>query len=370
MAQWSEFDRLMMAHAIEIARSGRGYTLSNPRVGAVITVNGQIVAGGYHQRYGEPHAERNAIAEANRKGIDLHNATLYVTLEPCCHQGKTGPCTEAVIEAGIQRVVIGSLDPNPKVNGHGVERLQRNGIAVEVGLLQSECQALNPAFITYHTLHRPYVLLKWAQSVDGFIDIKRSPETPAPWFTGNHGRMLVHRWRSEHMAILVGANTVLRDNPQLSVRAWVGPQPLRVIVDRDLSLPRSAHIFDGSQPTLLLTNSNLVDTPAWRERQAVRQLELAPIDRRGSLPENVLAELYGRGVNSLLVEGGAKTIEQFMASSLWDEARIFIAPICVGDGIKAPQLPKGASRPSLVGASTLLQIDNPHASALECTNHA
>lgn len=364
MNAWSAQDARMMARAVEIAQSGRGYTLGNPRVGAVIAKDGAIIAEGYHRCFGGPHAERNALAEAASKGLTPRGATMYVTLEPCCHYGKTGPCTEAIIESGVERVVVGSLDPNPKVNGHGVERLQSNGITVEVGLLQERCQDLNPGFITYHTLGRPHVLLKWAQSADGFIDAQRGIDTPAPWFTGNYGRLLVHRWRSERMAILVGANTVLRDDPRLNVRAWVGPQPLRVVVDRDLSLPLAAHIFDGSQPTLLLTRNERLATPAWAERKGIPQLEAAAIDERESMPEGVLQALYKRGINSLLVEGGAKTIEQFVAANLWDEARVFIAPLCLGGGISAPRLPEGATRASLVGATTLLRINNAHAAAL------
>ena len=364
MAFWSEFDRRMMARAIEIAGSGGGYTRANPRVGAVVCVDERIVAEGFHERYGGLHAERNAIAEAKRRGVDLRDAVMYVTLEPCCHYGKTGPCTEAIVEAGFRRVVVGASDPNPVVNGRGLNALRQAGIRVENGLLDGECRAINPAFNTFHEKGRPYVLLKWAQSADGFIDALRAPLTPAPWLTGNYGRLLVHRWRSECMAILVGANTVLRDDPRLSVRAWVGPQPLRVVLDRDLSIPLSARILDGSQPTLLFTSDTLVDSPAWGMRARIPRLELAPLGAGREWPECLLLELYRRGVNSLLVEGGAKTIQMFTTSNLWDEARIFIAPACLGDGVKAPAMPGQAVSHYCAPSFTLLQVENPHSAGL------
>lgn len=364
MNEWSVHDEQMMARAVEIAQSGRGYTLGNPRVGAVISRGGNIIAEGYHQRFGGLHAERNALAEAKRRGRDLRQATMYVTLEPCCHYGKTGPCTEAIIESGIRRVVVGTLDPNPTVHGKGIARLRDAGISVTSGLLEGECRALNPAFNTFHTLRRPYVILKWAQSVDGFIDMQRPPSAPAPWLTGNHGRLVVHRWRSECMAILVGANTVLRDNPQLNVRAWVGPQPLRVVVDRNLSLSNGFHIFDGSQPSLILTNRKDEDSAEWKKLEKIPQLEVSTLNEQLSLPAAVLQALYERKINSLLVEGGAKTITQFIESNLWDEARVFIAPRAFGNGVKAPAIPSGPCKTFTVGSSTLMQIHNTRPSAI------
>lgn len=364
MNEWSVQDEQMMARAVEIAQSGRGYTRGNPRVGAVIAQDGNILAEGYHQRFGELHAERNALAEAMRRGYDLRQATMYVTLEPCCHYGKTGPCTEAIIESGIGRVVVGTHDPNPTVHGKGIARLHDAGIRVETGLLEEACRAINPAFNTFHTLRRPYVVLKWAQSVDGYIDLNRPPSTPAPWLTGNQGRLTVHRWRSECMAILVGANTVARDNPHLNVRAWVGPQPLRVVVDRNLSLPHDFHIFDGSQPTLILTDREDKDSAAWRQLERIPQLEVSTRNEQLPLAAAVLQALYERKINSLLVEGGAKTIAQFTESNLWDEARVFIAPRTFGDGVKAPAIPNVRSKSCAVGYSTLLQIHNPHPAAI------
>lgn len=362
MNEWSAQDEQMMARAIEIARSGRGYTLANPRVGCVISQGGKIIAEGYHQRFGGLHAERNALAEAQRKGADLRQATMYVTLEPCCHYGKTGPCTEAIIGAGIPKIIVGTRDPNPKVHGHGITQLRQHGVNVAEGLLEVECRALNPGFNTFHTLQRPYVVLKWAQTADGFIDLDRPPATPAPWLTGGLGRLMVHRWRSECMAIFVGANTVLRDDPQLNVRAWVGPQPLRVVVDRNLSLPLTSHIFDGSQPTLVLTSQN-TETSTAQQIKTIPQLEMTLLDASLTLPSAILRALFERGINSLLVEGGTKTIAQFTAENLWDEARVFIAPTAFGRGVKAPTIPYGPHKTSTVGPSILLQVDNPRPAA-------
>lgn len=369
MAQWSENDREMMTRAVEIAQSGRGHTRANPCVGAVISVNGRIAAEGYHQQHGGPHAERNALAEARRKGVNLREATMYVTLEPCAHHGKTGPCTKAIIDAGVRHVVVGALDPNPLVNGRGVIELQQANIDVKVGLLAAECHALNPAFNTFHAMHRPHVLIKWAQSLDGFIDTLRPPNAPAPWLTGSLGRLSVHKWRAECMAILVGANTILRDNPQLNVRAWVGQQPLRVVVDRNLSIPLSSHLLDGTQPTLIFTNSNQTTTPAFKKRTAIARLDIIPIDETARPAATILHALYKRGVNSLLVEGGAKTIQDFVDANLWDEARIFIAPTCFGKGVAAPPFPQGARSYSRIGQSTLLKIANPYPQALQHHPH-
>ncbi|MDR3094932.1 MAG: bifunctional diaminohydroxyphosphoribosylaminopyrimidine deaminase/5-amino-6-(5-phosphoribosylamino)uracil reductase RibD [Bacteroidales bacterium] len=319
-----------MHRCLELARLGTGYTAPNPMVGCVIVHEGRIIGEGWHRQYGEPHAEMNAIRSVQQKHL-LPSSTLFVNLEPCAHVGKTPPCADKIIAERIPQVVTGSVDPNPLVAGKGVERLRNAGCHVTTGVLEEECSRLNVRFMTFHKQRRPYVLLKWAQTADGFIDVIRSNTFSArpTWITGEYERTLVHKWRSEESAILVGTNTALMDNPMLNLRQWTGKQPLRIVIDRTQRLPASLHLFDGSQSTLVFTEKSV--NPLSDVDYAV-----VPFDNR--LPFHILDELYSRNIASVLIEGGAQLLQTFIHAGLWDEARIFTSKMCFGNGIPAPEI--------------------------------
>lgn len=355
---FSGFDRLCMRRALRLAAQGAQGVAPNPMVGCVIARGGRVLAEGYHARYGEGHAEANALRWAREQGVDLEGATLYVTLEPCTHTGKTPPCCEAILGTAIGRVVIATLDPNPRVNGGSVPRLEQAGKQVQVGLMEEEAMWLNRRFFTAQISRRPYVVLKWAQTEDGFIDSTRRADEPAPWITNARCKALVHRWRTEEMAILVGGNTVARDNPQLTVREWAGPNPLRVTVDRRLRLPADSHLLDGQYTTLILANGE----EATRRRAAGfvgrEGVEIAHCDFGDGLAATVLQELFSRGVHSVLVEGGGTVLNAFLEAGLWDEARVFIGPRSFGSGVVAPPLPLGFEGGQRIGDSSLFYFVN------------
>lgn len=303
-------DEKYMRRCIQLARNGLCNTAPNPMVGAVIVYNGQIIGEGYHVRCGQAHAEVNAIRSVKNPAL-LKEATIYVSLEPCAHYGKTPPCADLIVEKQIPRIVIGCQDPFAKVAGRGIQKLRNAGREVIVGVLEKECRDLIRRFITFHTLQRPYITLKWAESADGFIDRKRTNGRPVILSTPLT-TMLAHKKRAEHSAILVGTDTALLDNPSLNVRHWYGPSPVRVTIDRHHRLPRELHLFDGSQPTLVYTQE--------------------------SLPE-IMKDLYNRQLQSLLVEGGSQLLQSFIDAGLWDEIVVEEAPLVLGDGVKSPTLP-------------------------------
>lgn len=305
-------DEKYMRRCIQLARNGRCGAPPNPMVGAVIVHQGRIIGEGYHAKCGQAHAEVNAIRSVRRPEL-LSEATLYVSLEPCAHYGKTPPCADLIVEKGIKRIVIGCQDPFPKVDGRGIEKLRQAGREVVVGVLEAECRELIRRFIIFHTRKRPYITLKWAQSADGYIDRRRGENETPVRLSNACTQMLVHKQRAEHTAIMVGTDTARMDNPHLDVRVWAGSQPVRVVVDSKHRLTAGLHLFDGSQPTLTYDTQNLFD---------------------------ILADLYSRGLQSLLVEGGAKLLQSFMDAGLWDEIVVEEAPVCLGDGVEAPVLPK------------------------------
>ena len=305
-------DEKYMRRCIQLARNGRCGSPPNPMVGAVIVHQGGIIGEGYHAKCGQAHAEVNAIRSVRRPEL-LPEATLYVSLEPCAHYGKTPPCADLIVEKGIKRIVIGCQDPFPKVDGRGIEKLRQAGREVVVGVLEAECRELISRFIIFHTRKRPYITLKWAQSADGYIDRRRGENETPVRLSNACTQMLVHKQRAEHTAIMVGTDTARMDNPHLDVRVWAGSQPVRVVVDSKHRLTAGLHLFDGSQPTLTYDTQNLFD---------------------------ILADLYSRGLQSLLVEGGAKLLQSFMDAGLWDEIVVEEAPVCLGDGVEAPVLPK------------------------------
>jgi diaminohydroxyphosphoribosylaminopyrimidine deaminase/5-amino-6-(5-phosphoribosylamino)uracil reductase len=317
-----------MQRCIELASNGIGKVAPNPMVGAVIVHSGQIIGEGYHKAFGQAHAEVNAIRSVKDKTI-LKKSTLYVNLEPCSHVGKTPPCSNFIIENNIPRVVIGSIDPNSVVSGKGIEKLRNSGIDVTVGILENECKSLNRRFFTFHTLHRPYIILKWAQTKDGFMDKIREPNEPigVNWISNRLSRILVHKWRAQEQGILVGTKTVLQDNPKLNVRYWEGPSPIRIILDRNLRIHKDASVLDNTSSTLVL---NVM------KNEKLKNTEYCKIGFNANNLNAVLGELYKRQILSVIVEGGKETLESFLEQDLWDEARVFIGDKYFGKGISAP----------------------------------
>jgi diaminohydroxyphosphoribosylaminopyrimidine deaminase/5-amino-6-(5-phosphoribosylamino)uracil reductase len=337
------FDQVYIRRCLDLAAIPSGYNAPNPMVGAVLVSGGRIIGEGYHKKYGEPHAEANAINSVKETEL-LSRSTLYVNLEPCVHHGKTPPCTDLIIKHKIPTVVIGSTDPNPLVSGKGIERLRSAGVNVVEHILKDECDSLNIRFMTYHKKRRPYILLKWAQTADKFIDTLRNENNIGRpnWITSWYERRLVHKWRSQEQAIFVGTNTVAIDNPFLDVRHWHGKKPLRVVIDKNLRLASALNVFDGSQPTLFFTEKN--------KEKCTEDLEYQKITFDKHLPERILENLYARKITSILIEGGSQLLQSFIDAGLWDEARIFEAKTTVfNEGIKAPTIfePKNNSDMSL-----------------------
>ena len=317
-----------IARCIEIARRGEYFVAPNPMVGAVLVRNSDetILAEGWHERYGEAHAEVNCFKNYEKSITNhpspitnLKDCTLFVSLEPCSHYGKTPPCAKLIIEKGVGRVVVGMLDPNPLVSGKGVAMLREAGIEVVVGVLEDECRALNKRFLCLHEQHRPYVILKWAQTADGFIDRKREIGNNETHLNGALAistpitKKLVHKMRAENMAIMVGTNTVLLDNPRLLNTHWEGRNPIRVTLDRHHRLPADARIFSDEAETIVYR-----DNTDW---------------------SFVLSDLAARNIHSILVEGGTTLLQTILDSGLWDEIHIEIAPeLTIGEGIPAPKV--------------------------------
>jgi diaminohydroxyphosphoribosylaminopyrimidine deaminase / 5-amino-6-(5-phosphoribosylamino)uracil reductase len=339
-------DELFMQRCIELALHGEGLTAPNPLVGCVIVSGGRIVGEGYHRRYGGPHAEVEAISAMHDSGL-LSKATLYVNLEPCSHYGKTPPCADLIVSSGIRRVVVGTADSNPRVSGKGIGKLKEAGIEVTVGVLQVKCRNLNLPFFTWHEKGRPYIILKWAASADGFIDMHRDPDTSPciNWITDSRLKILVHRWRVACDAILVGSNTVRNDNPQLTAREWPGKNPLRVILDPRGTLTPEFRVFDSGAHTLLYTSKEWENGP----HLTVKHIPPAIAD----LPEVVLNDLHDKQVQSLLIEGGAFTLKSFINKGLWDEARIFTGNSTFRSGVPAPDLSEKEFFTSRLGRDTL-----------------
>ena len=321
-----------MERALQLARCGTGSTSPNPMVGAVIVADGRIIGEGYHIRAGEPHAEVNAVnsvSDADRPL--LQRSTIYVSLEPCSHFGKTPPCCDLIISCHIPRVVIATTDFNAQVNGGGIARMRAAGIDVVVGLLGDEARGLNRAFFTYHTCKRPTVTLKWAQSADGFIDSLRQDGKPVR-FSNGVSQMAVHKLRAMHDAILVGTRTALLDDPSLDIRHWAGRAPLRLVIDKEGKLPAGLKLFDGSLPTVCLTDKGIVLGDG-------KKVEQVALDFSKDIIPQILEFLQSRGVGSLLVEGGAALLNSFVDSGAWDVARVETnRDISLGEGVAAPCL--------------------------------
>ncbi len=323
-----DVDEKYMVRAIELARLGMGNVSPNPMVGCVIVHNGIIIGEGYHCEYGKSHAEVNAVNSVVNKEL-LKNSTLYVTLEPCSHFGKTPPCSDLILQCGIPNVVVGTIDPFAQVAGKGIEKLRNGGCKVLQGYLEDKCTELNRRFFTFHQKKRPYIILKWAQTADGFIDIDRSYEQygQSTWITNDLSRIAVHKMRADESAILVGTNTARKDNPSLTVREWNGRTPLRLVIDKNLKLSPELALFDQSFPTVVYTSKVI---------SGKTNLEFKRILFNGNELEQILNDLHERGIQSLIVEGGQILLNSFINKNIWDEARIFTGKCNFHRGVKAP----------------------------------
>lgn len=328
-----ELNPVFMQRCLQLARKGEGYTRPNPMVGAVVVYRERIIGEGYHKQFGGAHAEVNAIKAVNDRSL-LADSTLYVSLEPCSHHGKTPPCSELIIANRIPRVVVAIKDPNPAVSGRGIAMLRENGIEVIQGVLENEAYELNRAFFVNQQYHRPYVILKWAQSKDGYIDHSRSSlQEKKPALISNRlTHTLVHRIRTQVQGILVGTNTALMDNPQLTVRKWYGQNPIRIVIDRENKLPSTATLFDGQVPTILFNAFERTDVYLC---ESVKQIQ---IDFSGDTNKQILQSLYQEGIFSLLVEGGAQLLSSFIEKNMWDEAYVEKSTTMLQSGTKAPEI--------------------------------
>jgi diaminohydroxyphosphoribosylaminopyrimidine deaminase / 5-amino-6-(5-phosphoribosylamino)uracil reductase len=337
-------DQVFMQRAMELARMGQGNVSPNPMVGSVIVHEGKIIGESWHKKYGEAHAEVNAVDTVDNKML-LKESTLYVNLEPCSHHGKTPPCADMLIEHRIKKVVVANLDSNPLVAGNGVKKLRASGVEVITGILDKEGRELNKRFFTYMENQRPYVVLKWAETADGFI---AKENYDSKWISNEYSRQLVHKWRTEEDGILVGAKTASHDNPQLNVRDWSGRNPVRIVIDRFLKLSHTLHVFDKKQRTIVYNLLKHEEHP---------NLSMIRIDEQDFL-DNILKDLHKQKIQSILVEGGATTLTKFIEGSLWDEARIFQSPRVFEKGILAPSLRGKLVRQFSVHSDTL-RIINP-----------
>lgn len=318
----TDVNPVFMQRALELATRAQGYVSPNPMVGCVVVHDGHIVGEGFHQRYGQAHAEVNAIANVSDRA-QLKDSTVYVTLEPCSHFGKTPPCADLLVREGVKRVVVACEDVNPEVSGRGIRKLREAGIEVVVGVMEAEAKFLNRRFIHWMRHRRPYVILKWAQTSDGFI---ARADGSSKWISDAYSRQLVHQWRAQEDGILVGSGTVRADNPQLNVRMAGGRNPVRIVIDRTHSLANHFHVFDGSQKTICYTKNydGVQGENSWVKLEGVDFIEA------------LLDDLYEKKIQSVIVEGGAAVLNAF--ANHWQEARVFESPVKFDTGIPAPQL--------------------------------
>lgn len=340
-------DERYILRCIQLGMNAHGSAAPNPMVGSVVVHHHRIIGEGYTSPYGGQHAEVNAIASVKDPSM-LPESTLYITLEPCSHFGKTPPCSELIIKNNISRVVIGTLDSHSKVAGSGIGRLKEAGCNVILGVMERECREHHKRFLRYHEKNRPYIILKWAETQDGFItpDPCQRANNPQPyWITGVGARQLTHQWRSEEQAILAGTNTILMDNPALTTRLWKGRSPLRVVLDQNLKIPSHYEVMDGKSNTLVLTGRTNTTN-----RKGV---EYEQLNFSGNVAREVAGVLHRHQMISVLVEGGARMLRTFIEADLWDEARIFTGNIAFKKGLKAPELTGKLERQISIGPDRL-----------------
>ena len=334
---------------IDLSKNGLGKTYPNPLVGSVIVANNKIIGEGWHKMAGGPHAEVNAINSVKDKSL-LKEATIYVNLEPCSHYGRTPPCANLIVQSGLKSVVIGVIDPNSKVSGRGVAHLKNNGCSVVVGVLENACLKLNKRFFTFHNIKRPFIILKWAETKDGFIDkIRNEDSNTAPnWISNKYSQQFVHKMRATEQAILVGTTTALNDNPSLNVIGWKGSNPLRLVLDRTLKIPSDCHLMQGVEKTIVFTEQN-------ESKSLNNNVQLVEIDFNKNIPLQICEVLYKREIQSVIVEGGARTLQSFIDANLWDEAYVFIGNKRFGEGLKSPKI-KNKPIETLKKSKDLLKI--------------
>lgn len=324
---------IYIKRAIQLAKNGLGNTYPNPIVGCVIVANNTIIGEGFTSPAGQNHAEVNAINSVKDKAL-LKTATLYVTLEPCSHYGKTPPCADLIIKNKIPTVVIGTMDTNAEVCGRGIQKLTESGTNVILGVLQNQCMDLNKRFFSFQEKKRPFIILKWAETADSYISPGSMEREPTPfWITNTYSRQLVHKWRTEEQAILVGTQTVIDDNPQLSSRDWKGNNPIRIVLDAKLRIPKNLHVWDDSIPTIFL-----IAKQQSAPESKFKQTTFIPVDFDKNIAKEISGILYRNNIQSVIIEGGTKTLQSFINSGLWDEARIFTSTNTLGRGVKAPTL--------------------------------
>lgn len=338
---------LYMKRCLDLAALGAGRVSPNPMVGCVIVHNDQIIGEGWHQEYGKAHAEVNAINQVLKnypKEADklLKNSTIYVSLEPCAHKGKTPPCADLIVQHAIPKTVIACRDPFKAVNGRGIERLINAGVSVSEGVLEKDALHLNRRFFTQVKKQRPYIILKWAETADGFFAPDNQKQQ---WISGKQAQQLVHRWRGEEDAILIGKNTALIDNPQLNTRLWPGKSPKRIVLDRNLELPKSLNIFDNSIETIIL---NEKDTTI---ESSTKYISLESFEFY--LAESICYQLFLFDIQSVIIEGGAKTLNLFLEAGIWDEARVFVSNSKWGQGLYAPTIKQSAEEEIVLGNDVL-----------------
>jgi diaminohydroxyphosphoribosylaminopyrimidine deaminase/5-amino-6-(5-phosphoribosylamino)uracil reductase len=322
-----------MYRCLELAKLGSGNVAPNPMVGAVMVYNDQIIGEGYHQKYGEAHAEPKCIRHAveNGHGDLISRSTLYVSLEPCVHFGKTPPCADLIIRNKIPKVVVGCRDPFKEVDGKGIEKLKNAGIEVEFGILEKECKELNKRFLGFHTLHRPYIILKWAQALNCKMAGQGSDRL---FITNEFTNRIAHKWRSEEASVLIGTNTALMDDPGLTTRLWTGNSPVRLVIDMDLKLPSHLKIFDGQVRTIVFNTL---------KHEESDDLLFYQVTEDVSLVHQIINALYQLKILSVIVEGGAKLLQSFIDENLWDEARVITnEELIVNTGLDSPQFISGS----------------------------
>jgi diaminohydroxyphosphoribosylaminopyrimidine deaminase/5-amino-6-(5-phosphoribosylamino)uracil reductase len=318
-----------MQRCLQLASYGSGHVAPNPMVGCVIVVNNKIIGEGYHKNFGGAHAELNAIHNVVNKEL-LRESTVYVSLEPCSHHGKNPPCVDLLISNNVKQVIIGCRDSNPLVSGKGIDRLKRAGIAVIEGVLEKECRNLNKRFFTFHERQRPYVILKWAQTLDGYIDrVREQEQLGVNWVSSETTQSLVHKWRSEEQSILVGRNTIINDNPSLTVRSYNGQNPTRIVIDSQLQISGDLKVYSDEAPTLVF---NRIKND---RRDSVEWIKISETST-----SKILEELYKRGISSVFVEGGSRTLQYFIVDNVWDEARVIVGNTRFNEGVKAPIINK------------------------------
>ncbi len=328
---------IYIKRCIELAKNGLGTTYPNPLVGSVIVYNNEIIGEGWHRKSGEPHAEVNAINSVKDKSL-LSKSTIYVSLEPCSHFGKTPPCCDLIIANKIPNVVIGTIDPFAKVAGTGIKKLIEAGKNVTVGILEDECNELNKRFFTFHNKKRPYIILKWAESQDGFIAPLSKEKKEPVWITNEFARQLVHKWRSEEQAILVGTNTVIEDNPSLTTRDWFGNHPIRIVLDQNNRISKESYIFDNQVKSITITKEN--------------------INFNNNIALEITDFLFNEGIQSVIIEGGRQTLQTFIDANIWDEAQIFRGEIYFKSGTKAPTISAENSKKEKILNDELLTFFN------------